>query len=734
MAKKFKVDLSGLKPILLQYGDKAALGLCAVFSVLLIGMGLLNARSASRSDYAADIKRAGDDLDRRIQGAELPKADPEKLAALDPTLYDWKYYEPRFLPSAYINLPENPDTKRRNPVVSVMNEGADHFQLNYIRGLYHCYALNPTNSTVDVFGTAPAAGGAAAAPPPGAGGGTRELVKAVEPVRMVVVSTVFPMRDQVEKFRQAFRLGTQQELFALKDVLPRPLGVDVYRYEVMPDGTDGSKTPLYLHDPRQDSVEVAKPIAELLRRAMLDEETLAGLDPILVGGLVTPVPLLANVRYPKLKLAALELPPEPNSATKAPVAAAPAMAKDKDKEAPPIRSEQWKKLLPEQRLLVERFEGKFEPFHPFGQFLPRPEDAATPAAPPQAGRGDSTAPRIFNPFERGLAGVAPGASNPGFAPPGPGRGPRGGAAPTPAIAKEHWPYDALIRFIDVGVEAGKSYRYELKIRLANPNFGKPTEVAAAAMADVREIASPRWTRTPTITIPGEYDFYAVDQQMLDKGGPSPQPPKREEVGMAPMQIHRWFERTKDVLSSAPADYIVGDWAVAERLMVRRGEFIGHHQIIAEVPIWRNDKGAFEVPSTSYTVPNSKTPKTKPGVPLDFLPPPDPTRKGLAEPAPLLVDFEGGRKDNYAIARGIMVSRDECAIDVLIMLPDGRLAVRNTRIDADAATRAGKGRKERLEQWREHCHNAGAAEANGNPSRPNLPGAGGFSLPGGGKQR
>lgn len=745
MAKK--IDFNALKPLLFQYGDKAALGLAALVTVLLITMGLLSAKNAAKTDWAEDLKKAADSLNNKIQQATAPEPDPIKMKALEPKLYDWAQFTSRFVPGAYIHLTETADIKKRNPLVLDVRKDAENFQLDYIAGLYYSYSLNSRNLKIEVFGGGKAAGAGPNAPAPGgplAGGGQSQHnpVKSVDYVRMVVVQGVFPMRDQVEQFRRAFRLNSQAELFASRD-WPRPLGLDVYRIEILPDGKDGKETMLYLRD-KKEQVEMAKPIAELFKQAMFDEEGLQAIEPYVHAGLVTPLPLLANTHYHKLKIAAIEpvvvadatgKPGFGPGAPGGPMAPGGLMAPGGNNAGGQTEFVSWRSFP-----MAERFEGKIEPFHPLGEPLTKPEDKANaPAAPmppgyPRPGMPGGVGPGMqggtmhFSPFEQhGLAGggaAGPGPMGPGFRPGGPAPGAQ---QPQPqAGSTETWRYDALIRFIDVGVEPNKKYKYKVRVRMANPNYGKKDEVAFAALADYKEIEPLSWIVTPEIRIPSEYHYYAVDQQLLDKGekGSSKEVAAAAKNEQTTLQIHRWFDIAKDQLNGR--EYAIGDWAVADRMLVRRGEFIGQYQLRTEVPVWNKEKGAFEVPEAQVQDSKKKT-VTKEGIPLDFMPPLDPAIKGDVKP-PLLVDFEGGRRDNVRIGKDSV--RDESAIDVLIMTPEGKLTVRNSGYDADPKSRGGRVRKERLELWREHVHQAQAGGADrGNQPGPGLPGAPGVGLPG-----
>lgn len=52
------------------------------------------------------------------------------------------------------------------------------------------------------------------------------------------------------------------------------------------------------------------------------------------------------------------------------------------------------------------------------------------------------------------------------------------------------PDHCLVRFVDVTVQPGTRYQYQLRIRLANPNHGKEDLVAWRSLADRRELDSP----------------------------------------------------------------------------------------------------------------------------------------------------------------------------------------------------------------------------------------------------
>ena len=54
----------------------------------------------------------------------------------------------------------------------------------------------------------------------------------------------------------------------------------------------------------------------------------------------------------------------------------------------------------------------------------------------------------------------------------------------------------LLRFIDVTVEPGLSYKYQIRLKVANPNYRKPVkELAIPKFAEDQELESP-WYQLP----------------------------------------------------------------------------------------------------------------------------------------------------------------------------------------------------------------------------------------------
>ena len=134
--------------------------------------------------------------------------------------------------------------------------------------------------------------------------------------------------------------------------------------------------------------------------------------------------------------------------------------------------------------------------------------------------------------------------------------------------------------------------------------------------------------------------------------------------------------------------------------------------MVEVPVWDRQTNSFQI-DTKLVKEKGKSVQ-KPGVPLDFI---------VSDPPPLLVDFDGGRK---AFKVGATTVNDDSAVEALVMTPEGRLVVRNSRLDSDPVVPEAKQRQDRLEAIRLRVQQARQGAAAGQPGA----GAGMPMLPGG----
>jgi len=269
------------------------------------------------------------------------------------------------------------------------------------------------------------------------------------------------------------------------------------------------------------------------------------------------------------------------------------------------------------------------------------------------------------------------------------------------------PYEAVIRFIDPDVSPGKTYRYTIQVRIANPNFGKKTEVAFAALAEMKELKPAPPVETPAISIPTEYFFYAIDQKPENPKVPGGSDDKDLKSDQVAIQIHRWVSAAGDRESAA--ENVIGDWAIAERLLLHRGDAVGR-MVNIEIPVWDKKRGAYDLGTTVAVAEKVKKAIVQPpknlirpplrkekdemnveqvsaGIPIDF---------AETTPPAVLIDFDGGKKN---ISFHGTTVRDDSASNLLILRSDGRLIVRNNRDDSDPFSKSYLERQSRVDEWK-----------------------------------
>jgi hypothetical protein len=236
----------------------------------------------------------------------------------------------------------------------------------------------------------------------------------------------------------------------------------------------------------------------------------------------------------------------------------------------------------------------------------------------------------------------------GKADPAPAPAAAGKTKPAPEGAAP--PERCLVRVVDVTVQPGKTYRYRLQARLANPNYGR--EDAAPADAAEPELKADGWFDIPgVVAMPPEVRYYAVDQMEAGGGGPTPIVRDRQTY----LQVHRWLESFTHGSERVP----VGEWVVAQCVIANRGEYVRFPRQV-EFPYWRSALDEFVLASKAYWVWPRRV--------MDW---PDGTEA-------LLVDFRGGGAEAYArrapgpdggAARNVLDTR---AQEVLLLTPDGKL--------------------------------------------------------------
>ncbi len=320
-----------------------------------------------------------------------------------------------------------------------------------------------------------------------------------------------------------------------------------------------------------------------------------------------------------------------------------------------------------------------------GMVMPRPTLAVgkypdtTPALVAKALRvinqkmGKDPEVRVPTAMERKIAGDGLDIFGSGPAAPDPAPKPKGDA---PRGETEYiFPDHCLVRFIDVTVKPGFTYEYQVQIRVQNPNFGKKTEVAFPALAEPKELVS-QWSEKPcSITVPRETFVYGVELDEKTLRARQQAEPKllSDKNDLTFMQIHRWVETTNLNPEQRGAPVPVGAWSIGD-CAVRRGEQIGRLENV-KVPLWFPNKKAFEIAVPIQAAPKpgiigGARPPVLRGIPINF------TTEDL------LVDFEGG-KVNQTFRLTEKTSKDvreDANVEYLVMSPDGKLRLRQSRAD------------------------------------------------------
>lgn len=672
--------------------------------------------------------------------------DKEKEALLDPEPYAWKKVDTVHQQLPLINTGEDQfGNKRAAPVAYTPKRDPKLIQLDYIRALVftHDYDENTQKGAV-VYKLEGGAGGSIpmgveifpkgqSNPQPGAPGaaGPRpEYSRKGRPMRMVKGTLVFPLKEQMEAFRKALRYSSQREMLDQNpDDLPKFLGFNLVRFEIFPDGSAGKPETLINHsyDPKGKSIwKLADSIKRMLKETVFDEETPTAYEPYVYAGLTMPLPQLANATYPKFEVPGIEpilmdekgkkgemVNPKMPPITKkeGPGVIIPGKKPPRPEKPPMMETDPGKGEMPDMtrkpillkdlktidaplaaRLFSKDLEEKVNVYHALGEFPEKapavqPKDKYPPTMlPPGQGKVGASG-RFFSAYQlqNDPNKVGPEGYPMPVVPmpmPMPVEQPMGKEGEQPTVPAFEWDRDAVVYFIDPEVEPGKVYQYALQVRIANPNHGKEKLVAFASLAKDRELQKgDTWVYTHAIKIPDEYQLYAVDQQILDdwaadkvdKKGP---PNLKDRTTF---QIHQWVKTTRDETD----DYVIGDWAIAERLLVARGDHIGY-QAPVQVPVWRLLKNSFEMPHTIKDKKDKK--KDKPGIIIKLS---RSTDDKQSDP-PVLVDFVGGRKFKSSGA-----FEEEAAVDALVVESDGSLRVLNSRIDSDPANASAKERQQRV---------------------------------------
>jgi hypothetical protein len=511
------------------------------------------------------------------------------------------------------------------------------------------------------------------------------------PLRMAIIAASFPYRAQLEEFKNKLRLHSLPEVLTdqvedpkAKDGKKAPafrfLGVNVERREVDASGKPlpGPNGQWIKLDPNASY----KPWMQLSLGELQPEEP--EYQAISFPGLV--MPLLKEFHAEDVPGAGGTRGGMPGAGPGGPPMPGQGPMPEKERAAAPSESK-YPKVVEEVKNLSKTLAALKE------------LGSRAVAAPKTGQELDSF--DVFNPH--------PVSEQPtGMMPPGGMPMPTGKATEGTPAQEGTFPEHCLVRIVDVTIVPGKTYEYRLQVRLANPNYQRK-DVASPSYAEGVELAAKdnTWFVVPQkVTVPPELIYYVVDQALCkDLNDGKPYPIKRGFVAGSPdqvaMQIHRWIDSTTSN-GKNPQTMIVGDWAVADRILVKRGEYVGRW-VRTEVPVWRYKQ-------ISYVIPADSNNKKVAGTEVYF------GHEGL-ETETILVDFEGGQQMyERVIGRTedspgkVERTNDNSAIEVLMLSPDGKLRARTSARDVQDEERIRHRHDlyERIDKVKEAANKAGGA--------------------------
>jgi hypothetical protein len=260
--------------------------------------------------------------------------------------------------------------------------------------------------------------------------------------------------------------------------------------------------------------------------------------------------------------------------------------------------------------------------------------------------------------------------------------------PTAGKGARPLPDHALVRIVDVTpFEPGLTYEYRFQIRMADPRVKKGQRAADAGGGKAKELHSP-WVTVPTlVTVPPDFQFYAVDMKQYEPAvfarDPMPRP------GQAVVQLHRWIESADPWPDRLYKAVPVGEWAIAPRVIINQGEYVGGI-LPVELPVWDffEDKVVLATGRKRPIPPMSREIlESRPGINLGRLvDQAAETGRGSDAPFPgrLEIDFTPDGAPLLIHAEGGMVAykrtKDQAATELLLLSPEGRLFVRTQEID------------------------------------------------------
>jgi hypothetical protein len=357
------------------------------------------------------------------------------------------------------------------------------------------------------------------------------LAEFVYPVRMVQITGTFPFRDQLERFRQALRKKSIDEMLSANSSEAPVWEFKGFEIERQVRTLDGTRV---IRSWEPYSKVIASGFEQYVRRvpeaeSFPAESPLRRFEGIVNKGLVMPrLPLVPpeEIRYPDTEMKI--------EGIKETISAMEKLGKQNVK-------------LPES-MLVRRIKGgdgnEFDPYDPEGQlhFSDEPKKDKEPEKPA------TSTDKKKEESEMEL---------------------------------QNFPEKALIQITDVTVVPGHTYEYRLKVRMANPNYKQTKSVAYKSLAKEAIIVADNWTTVPPVKVPYDTSWYVTNDK-----------PQADHVAV---EIHEWVPsiKTDPADKGELTRAAVASWVIKEKETANLGEYVGKQEKV-EVPIWKTEDEAFQL--------------------------------------------------------------------------------------------------------------------------------------------
>jgi hypothetical protein len=259
----------------------------------------------------------------------------------------------------------------------------------------------------------------------------------------------------------------------------------------------------------------------------------------------------------------------------------------------------------------------------------------------------------------------------------------------------------LVRFVDVGVEAGYAYEYRIQMVMANPNLGKDKEVGRPDFAKEKELVGQPVEVTIRRDNEAVTQFPVGSEAIVYSFAPEAKGYVRPEH--ARVQVQAWFDRIATDKTNRNATEDFGEWVV-ESIDVARGQYVAGTANV-KLPRWEAKDDQYELRDLARVKTGGAAPALKGVVPVEFA-----TRT-------LVVDFEGGSGQRAVRTKTV---REEAGLEMLLIGPDGKLRVRNSISDKNERERVD--REKAWTKWLEDVKN-NVEKTKGNTGDPFKKGGG-----------